>query len=157
LVSADLTDIVSGSHLALAAKLSLPVIVHALQAVEDVILSIKRNAPTRGVVHSFNGSQQQASQLIDLGYLLSFGGAATYPRAKKIRRLIQSLPAESILIETDAPDQPGYKYQGQRNEPAFLTEVMQTVAELRGERPESTAFQCNLNAENLFIFDGKNA
>jgi len=141
------------AQLNLAAKLDLPVIVHALQAVEDVILSIKKQAPTQGVVHSFNGSLQQADQLINLGYRLSFGGAATYPRAKKIRTLIQLLPAESILIETDAPDQSGSMHHGHRNEPSYLPEVLRTVAQLRGESMESTANQCNKNAKKLFKID----
>lgn len=141
------------AQLNIAAQAKLPVIVHALQAVEDVILSIKNCAATQGVVHSFNGSLQQATRLIDLGYRLGFGGAATHPRATKIRRLIQSLPADSILIETDAPYQTGYNNRGQRNEPAYLTEVLQTVADLRGENRESVARQCNQNAEKLFSFD----
>jgi len=142
------------AQLNIAAKLDLPVIVHGLQAVEDVILSIKKNPATSGVVHSFNGSLQQAEKLIGLGYRLGFGGAATHPRATKIRKLIQSLPAESILLETDAPDQTGYTNRGQRNEPAYLPEVLQTAAELRGEKPESVALQCNQNAEELFRLNG---
>ena len=138
------------TQLDIAAKADLPVIVHALQAVDDVILSIKKSAATQGVVHSFNGSPQQATRLIDLGYRLSFGGAVTQPRSTKIRRLVQSLPADSILIETDAPDQTGYENRGRRNEPAYLAEVLQTVADLRGASTESVACQCNQNAENLF-------
>ena len=138
------------TQLDIAAKADLPVIVHALQAVDDVILSIKKSAATQGVVHSFNGSPQQATRLIDLGYRLSFGGAVTQPRSTKNRRLVQSLPADSILIETDAPDQTGYENRGRRNEPAYLAEVLQTVADLRGASTESVACQCNQNAENLF-------
>ena len=138
------------TQLDIAAKADLPVIVHALQAVDDVILSIKKSAATQGVVHSFNGSPQQATRLIDLGYRLGFGGAVTQPRSTKIRRLVQSLPADSILIETDAPDQTGYENRGRRNEPAYLAEVLQTVADLRGASTESVACQCNQNAENLF-------
>jgi TatD DNase family protein len=154
------------SQLELASTFDLPVIVHARQAVEEVILSIRKSPATRGVVHSFNGSLQQGFRLIELGYKLSFGGAATYPRANKIRRLIKDLPADSILLETDAPDQPGYAQRSRemfpqqdkvgqqnntwRNEPSFLTEVLQTVATLRGESEESVARQCNDNARQLF-------
>lgn len=164
------------AQLELASQADLPVIVHARQAVEDVILSIKKGPATRGVVHSFNGSLQQAGKLIDLGYRLSFGGAATYPRANKIHRLIRDLPADSILIETDAPDQIGHAHRNlaehrlheqcrgngndahpvvnqsvvHRNEPSFLPEVLRTVATLRGESEESIAHQCNENATKLF-------
>lgn len=138
------------AQLNIAARYDLPVIVHARQAVEDVILSIRKCTTTRGVVHSFNGSMQQATRLIDLGYRLSFGGAATYPRATKIRSLIKKLPIESVLIETDAPDQTGHVMQGRRNEPSFLTEVLYTVAELRGDSAESIARQCHQNAVELF-------
>ncbi len=138
------------SQLSIAAKFDLPVIVHARLAVEDVILSIKKSPATTGVVHSFNGSKEQAGRLIDLGYRLSFGGAATHPRAKKIRQLIKTLPADSILIETDAPDQTGHANHNQRNEPAYLVEVLQTVADLRNNDVKSMACQLNENALALF-------
>lgn len=141
------------AQLNIAARYDIPVIVHARQAVEDVIMSIKRSTTTQGVVHSFNGSLQQAARLIELGYRLSFGGAATHPRATKIHQLIKKLPADSILIETDAPDQTGYAHKGQRNEPAYLNEVLHTIAELRGEKTESVACRCNQNAKALFRFD----
>lgn len=133
-----------------AAKFGLPVIVHARSAVEDVIRSIKACGTTQGVVHSYNGSLQQAERLIDLGYRLGFGGAATNLRARKLHQLIQSIPLQSLLLETDAPDQTGHAHRGQRNEPAYLPEVLQTVASLRNTDVETVAQQCNQNAAELF-------
>jgi len=78
---------------------------------------IRASGHTRGVVHSFNGSEQQARQLIELGYKLSFGGAVTFDRARRLRKLFSSLPLEAIMLETDAPDQSDSLHNGQRNEP----------------------------------------
>ena len=133
-----------------AAKFGLPVIVHARSAVEDVIRSIKACGTTQGVVHSYNGSLQQAERLIDLGYRLGFGGAITHPRARKLHQLVKTIPLENLLLETDAPDQTGHTHRGQRNEPAYLPEVLQTVASLRNTTIETVAQQCNENAAKLF-------
>ena len=138
-------------QLSLASKHQMPLIVHARNATEDVILAIKNiKTQTTGVIHSYNGSLEQAKQLIDMGYLLSFGGAITYDRATRLRKLITELPLESIMVETDAPDQPGSTHNGQRNEPAYLPEVVATIARLRETEPEIIANASNTNACRLF-------
>ncbi len=138
-------------QLSMAAKHTLPTIVHARNAVQDVIQSIKKaSATTTGVIHSYNGSLEQAKQLIDLGYLVSFGGAITYDRATRLRATVKALPIESIMVETDAPDQPGSQHTGSRNEPAFLHEVVETIAKVKGITPQDVADHNNLNANHLF-------
>jgi TatD DNase family protein len=94
----------------------------------------KRKVPS-GIAHAFNGSHQQAEQFIELGFKLGFGGAATYDRALQIRRLLQELPLESIVTETDAPDIPPAWLKdegGQFNEPALLPRIAQQLADIRG-------------------------
>ncbi len=137
-------------QLSLAQTFDLPVIIHARRSVDDVIKNIKQFKQLRGVVHSFVGSEQQANQLINQGFLLGFGGTLTYPRANRLRKLIQTLPLESILLETDAPDQPLCGKQGQRNEPAFLIHILNTVAELRQTDPETIAQTIYQNTTRLF-------
>ncbi len=74
----------------------------------------------------------------------------TYPRAKRLRDIVAQMPAEFLLLETDSPDQPLHGHQGQRNEPALLTEVLAVVASLRGESEAVVAASTSDNARRLF-------
>ena len=138
------------AQLALAREFNLPVVIHARKAVEDVIRMIRSSGHYCGLVHSFSGSSQQAQRLIDLGYKLSFGGAATYERATRLRKLIANLPLEALLLETDAPDQPDRLHHGQRNEPAYLVDTWRNLSLLRAESPEEIALATTRNAIELF-------
>lgn len=137
-------------QLAIAKERSLPVILHANRATEDVIQHLRESGSHTGVVHSFNGSLEQAKRLIDLGLLLSFGGVITYPRASKLRSIVKNIPIESLMIETDAPDQPGIKHRGGLNKPAYLPDIFNTVGELRSEPTLELAERLNKNARDLF-------
>jgi len=141
---------VFAAQLSLAREFRLPVVIHAHKAVEDVIRMVRGSGQYRGMVHSFNGSLQQAHRLIDLGYKLGFGGAITYTRATRLRDLISKLPLEAIVLETDAPDQPNSQHFGERNEPAFLLEVWQQVSELRDEDADTIAETTTRTASELF-------
>jgi TatD DNase family protein len=137
-------------QLALAREYGLPLIVHARRAVDMVIAAIKQTGSLRGVVHSFSGSVEQARQLGNLGFLVGLGGPVTYDRANRLRKLAATLPLELLLLETDAPDQPDAGIRGQRNEPARLATVLETIAGLRGEDPQVIAAATTRNAERLF-------
>jgi TatD DNase family protein len=139
-------------QLEIACEYGLPVIVHARRAVEAVILGIKRIGKLRGVVHSFSGSPEQARQLWDAGFLIGLGGPVTYPRANRLRALAASMPIDYLLLETDAPDQPGVAHRGKRNEPARIVEVLHAIAALRDEDPAEIAAATSANAERLFAF-----
>jgi TatD DNase family protein len=102
------------------------------------------------VVHSFSGSLQQAQRLFQLGFRVGLGGPLTYPRAQRLRSVAARLPIEAIVLETDAPDQPGLAQRGRRNEPAFIVEVLETLADLRGEMPEAVGRATTQNARALF-------
>ena len=138
------------AQLALAREFDLPIVVHARRAVEDVIRMVRASGHYRGLVHSFNGSAQQAHRLIDLGYRLSFGGAVTFGRATRLRALVAGLPLESILLETDAPDQSDAAHEGRRNEPAWLVDVWHAIAALRDEDPDTVARVTTRSAIELF-------
>jgi TatD DNase family protein len=137
-------------QLELAREHALPLIVHARRSVDAVIASIKRIGCLRGVVHSFSGSAEQARQLAQLGFMIGLGGPVTYERANRLRKLAASVPIESLLLETDAPDQPDAGIRGQRNEPARLANVLQVVADLRGETHAAIAAATSANAGRLF-------
>lgn len=137
-------------QLDLARTFQLPLVVHARRAVDEVIQRIRQTGPLRGVVHSFSGSPEQARQLWNLGFMIGLGGPLTYPRANRLRTLVAQMPLEYLLLETDAPDQPDSGIRGQRNEPARLAVILETVAELRGQTPEEIATQTTANAQRLF-------
>lgn len=139
-------------HFEIAHRFDLPLVLHARRAFEDVILALRRfGKPLRGVVHSFSGSAEQARQLWQLGFLVGIGGPVTYARARRLRGVVAALPIESLLLETDAPDQPAECHRGQRNEPAFLVGVLECVAGLRGESPVEVANATTANARRLFL------
>lgn len=138
------------AHLRLARDFDLPVIVHARRAVDEVIAAIRRIGGVRGVVHSFSGSRQQAETLWRHGFLVGLGGPVTYERANRLRTLAATMPIEFLLLETDAPDQPGSARRGYRNEPAFLPDVVATIARLRGVGEDEIAKATTANAERLF-------
>ncbi|MCX7191835.1 MAG: TatD family hydrolase [Candidatus Methylopumilus sp.] len=121
------------AQLKLAAAFDLPVIMHVRHAIDDVLKNLRRYPVIGGIAHAFNGSMQQAETFIELGFKLGFGGAMTYPRATHIQALAKSLPIESIVLETDAPDIPpswlGHKV---RNTPGELRQIATFFAELRG-------------------------
>jgi len=137
-------------QLRIAREFDLPVIVHARRAVDAVIAAIRQVGGLRGVVHSFPGSPEQAAQLHKLGFLLGLGGPLTYDRAQRLQRLVATMPLEQLLLETDAPDQPDAGIRGERNEPARLPVVLETVARLRGQPAEDIAAQTTANAKRLF-------
>lgn len=146
------------AQLELARAHGLPVILHVRRSA-DALLKQLRRIPVRGVAHAFNGSEQQARTFVDLGFKLGFGGAMTFDRALQIRRLAQVLPADCLVLETDAPDIPphwlyrtaerrsGGVPQG-RNEPAELPRIATVLAGLRGSTLDETAEACWRNAQS---------
>lgn len=129
------------------AKISdLPVILHVRKAHDRVLSTLKRIRVKGGTAHAFNGSLQQAQQYMDLGFKLGFGGMLTYERSNKIRALAKQLPAEAIVLETDAPDMTVSTHQGGRNSPEYLPECLQSLAEVRNESAEDLARQTTKNA-----------
>jgi TatD DNase family protein len=128
-------------QLKLAREFGLPVIVHVRRSADSLLKHLRR-IEVRGIAHAFNGSAQQAEVFVGLGFRLGFGGAMTFERALQIRRLAQTVPAEALVLETDAPDIPPhwlYRTAGQRaagatsrNEPAELPRIAEVLAGLRG-------------------------
>jgi len=138
------------AQLKLAREFELPLIIHARRAVDAVIARIRKIGGLRGVVHSFSGSPEQARQLWSLGFLIGLGGPVTYPRAQRLRRLAASMPLECLLLETDAPDQPDHAIAGQRNEPARLAVILDSIAQVRQQSAAALAQTTTTNALALF-------
>jgi TatD DNase family protein len=138
------------AQLNIAAEFKLPVIIHSRKATEQVIQAIKKHPGLQGMIHSYSGSLEQAKQLIDLGFYISFGGAITYDNATRIRSIAKQLPLEALLIETDAPDQPDKQHHGERNEPVYILNVLKTLSELKDLSVEKISESTSHNATTLF-------
>jgi TatD DNase family protein len=106
------------------------VVLHVRRAQDAVLKQLRRFRPRGGIAHAFNGSRQQAEAFIGLGFRLGFGGDDL--RVARIRDLAASLPLESIVLETDAPDIPPAWGAGQRNAPINLRRFAEVLAGLRG-------------------------
>ncbi|MDO9449468.1 MAG: TatD family hydrolase [Rugosibacter sp.] len=119
-------------QLKIAQIADLPVLLHVRRAIDPILQQLRRVRVCGGIAHAFNGSQQQAEEFIKLGFKLGFGGAMTFPRAQRIRKLAATLPLDSIVLETDAPDMPPEWKVGARNTPDQLPRIAQTLALLRG-------------------------
>ena len=137
-------------QLKLARRFELPVLLHVRRSADQLLAGLRRLPVSGGIAHAFNGSAQQAQSFVDLGFKLGFGGTLTFERSQQIRRLAAELPAESLVLETDAPDIPPhwlYKTAEQRaageamgrNEPAELPRIAESLAALRGWSLAETA------------------
>ena len=145
------------AQLALAAEFGLPVLLHVRRAVDTVLKHLRRRPVPGGIAHAFNGSEQQAGAFVELGFRLGFGGAVTFERALRIRRVGRA-PCRSgaIVMETDSPDiAPQWLYRTaearaagatMRNEPAELARIGAELAALRGEPVEALAAATTANA-----------
>lgn len=128
----------------------LPVVIHSVRATADVIECLYQRPGLTGMVHSYSGSYEQAMQLIEQGFYISLGGAFTYERAHKLRKTASRLPLDHLLLETDAPDQPDTLHNGERNEPGWLVNVLDSLYELRSESRDEISAQTTANAKKLF-------
>ena len=140
-------------HLQLAQQYQLPVIIHDRQAHHQIVPLLKKiQLTSKGVIHAFSGSYQQAKAYLDLGFYLGVGGTITYPRAKKTIATIKRVPLDRLILETDAPSMPLFGHQGQDNSPLKLIDVFDTLVQIREESAEQIAQQIENNINTLFAF-----
>jgi len=140
------------THLELAHQVNLPVVVHCREAFEDVLRIIK-SAPAdiRGAFHCFSGDVDQARQVLDMGWFISFSGTVTFKNADKLRQSAKFVGLDRLLIETDCPylsPEPVRKIK--INEPSHLVHTARALAELFGLAPEAFAEHIRPNATRLF-------
>jgi TatD DNase family protein len=137
-------------QLALARRLGLPVILHALRALDPLLAVLREEPlPAGGVLHSFSGSAEQVAPFAALGLHFSFAGPVTYERARKPLLAARAVPPGRLLLETDAPDQTPRPHRG-RNEPAHLPLVAAALAAALGRPPAALAAETAANARALF-------
>ncbi|MCP4429376.1 MAG: TatD family hydrolase [Gammaproteobacteria bacterium] len=139
------------AQLGMASNYRLPVIVHVRKAMDQVIsLLRKAKLESAGVIHSFAGSLQQAQQLFELGFKIGIAATVDFERARKLRTVVAKIDSSALLLESDAPDQPGINHRGKLNEPAFIVEHFRTIAQLRDISEERLSNILNSNTKALF-------
>jgi TatD DNase family protein len=121
------------AQIQLARTLSRPVIIHTREATDDTfrILEEAGEGQVRGVFHCFTGDELMARRALDIGFYVSFAGIVTFPRAETLRQAARVVPADRLLVETDAPYLAPIPYRGKRNEPAFVSRVVEQLAATR--------------------------
>jgi TatD DNase family protein len=141
------------THIAAARMSGLPLVIHAREAderVADILTEEMGRGAFKAVLHCFTGSDQLAMRGIDLGHYVSFSGIITYRSAQNLRDIAAKLPADRILVETDAPYLAPGKFRGRTNEPSFVVETGKVVAEACGLTAEAMARQTTANFYRLF-------
>ncbi len=143
-------------HLELAGETNLPIVIHCRDA-EAPMLEIVSEAgmPARGgVIHCFTGDRAAAERFVALGFHISFSGILTFRNADAIRDAARTVPADRVMVETDAPYLAPEPYRGKRNEPAFVVRTLEVLAQVRGADGAELAAQIVANAARLFRLPG---
>ena len=138
-------------QLDLARQLKLPVCIHDREAHGDMMKILKTEGRgLRGVLHCYSGSWEMAAELLKGDWYFGIDGPLTYKNAAKLPEIVQRLPAERILVETDSPYLSPMPFRGKRNEPAHVLYVAKKAAELRGESLEAFARATRENTRELY-------
>jgi len=149
----DIQQSVFRNQLALAAQAKLPVIIHCREAWSDCLAILEqdwRATGLGGVFHCFSGTLEEARKGIAMGFLVSFAGNSTYPKAQNLREVAREIPLDRLLIETDAPYLAPQAYRGKRNEPAYVAEVARTLAGVRDLAADELAAATAQNFRRFF-------
>lgn len=139
-------------QLALALSLDYPVVIHSREAAADTFEILKEayaqsNGKLKGVIHCFSYSAQQAVEYARMGFFIGIGGVATFKNGRKLKEVIEAVPIEHIVLETDCPYLAPEPYRGKRNNSAYLSYVARVIAEIKGITEEETE---RITWENAF-------
>lgn len=147
-------------QLKLAGACELPVIIHTRNAspddrrcISDLIEILSRwnpNIKHPGVIHSYSGNETEAQRLIELGYYIGISGPITYNNAAALRKVVESIPLDRLLIETDGPFLTPHPHRGKRNEPAYVRYIAEKISEVHNCSLNTVIEQTSANAQTLF-------
>jgi len=140
-------------QLDLARHAARPIIIHCREAWPDCLDILDRHWRSfglGGIFHCFTGTLDEARRGIEMGFLISFAGNSTYPKAQNLREVASALPLESLLIETDSPFLAPQPFRGRRNEPSYVAEVARTLAPVRNLAPQVFAAATTANFRRFF-------
>ena len=137
-------------QLELAEELGLPVIIHDREAHQDCLNVVRAHPNVTGVYHCYSGGLEDAKVLVKLGWMISFTGVVTYKNARRSHEVIQWLPMDRIMIETDSPYLTPVPFRGKRNDSGYVHLVAETIAQLKGLDPEEGAQITLENGKRFF-------
>ncbi len=141
------------AHIAASRETNLPLIVHARDADIDTAMILEQEAAIGrfpGLIHCFTAGPDLAKRALDIGMFISFSGIATFKNAKEIRDVIEIVPLDRILVETDAPFLAPTPHRGKRNEPSFVRHTAELVADIKGITYQEFIEISGTNFFNLF-------
>ena len=141
------------NHIAAARLTGLPLVIHSREADEDMARVLEEETGKGAfpaVLHCFTGGAELARRAIALGLFISFTGILTFKKSDDLRAIAQGLPADRILVETDAPYLAPGSHRGKRNEPSYVVETAKVLAQTRGVTPDEIARQTTENFFRLF-------
>jgi TatD DNase family protein len=140
------------THIAAAKACNKPLIIHCREARDDTLKMLAEEGADEvgGIMHCFVEDQATAERAMELGFYISFSGIVTFNSAKDLKDVAKVVPADRMLVETDSPYLAPVPYRGKSNQPAYVREVAEAIAELRGETYEEIARQTTENFERLF-------
>lgn len=138
------------AQLSMARELDIPVIIHEREAAQDCLEIIKNSGVTRGVYHCYSGSLETAKELIRMGFYLSFTGVITFKNARRAPEVIEGIPQDRIMVETDSPYLAPEPCRGKRNDSRLLTHIAQRVADIRNISLEKVAEITTQNGKAFF-------
>jgi len=137
-------------QLDLAGSLKLPVIVHERESLQDTLDMIREYKDLRGVLHCFSGSWETAKIVLDLGWYLSFGGVITFKNARRALEVIEKMPLDRIMLETDCPYLSPEPLRGRRNSSLNLKYIAEKISEVRRMTVEEVATTTTENGKRFF-------
>lgn len=138
-------------QLELARKKDMPVIIHSREAAADTLAIMKQHAMgMKAVIHCYSYSAEMAREYVKMGYYIGVGGVVTFKNAKKLKQVVEEIPLESIVLETDCPYLAPVPYRGKRNCSLYLPYVAERIAELKGITVEQVKHQTEKNSRELY-------
>ena len=149
----DVQQRVFREQMEVAKHAKLPIIIHCRDAWSDCMKILEtdwRPSGLPGILHCFTSTLEDAKRGVDMGFLISFAGNSTYPKAQNLRDVAKALPLENLLIETDSPFLAPQPYRGKRNEPAYVGEVAKAIGSVRDLAADEVASVTAANFRRFF-------
>ena len=138
-------------QLDLARKMNKPVMIHSREAAADTMEIMKEHGKgLKGVIHCYSYSLEMAREYVKMGYYIGVGGVVTFKNSKKLKEIVEEIPLESIVLETDCPYLAPTPFRGKRNSSLYLPYVVEAIAELKGISAEQVIEQTEKNARDLY-------
>ena len=138
-------------QLDLAREMNKPVMIHSREAAADTMEIMKEHGKgLKGVIHCYSYSLEMAREYVKMGYYIGVGGVVTFKNSKKLKEIVEEIPLESIVLETDCPYLAPTPFRGKRNSSLYLPYVVEAIAELKGISAEQVIEQTEKNARNLY-------